>query len=307
MIPRTELPHTSNTSTSYLAMNDTFGLLIMTENPDWDDSSPVWCNWNESTGVPLVSENNDTCRDFFTSMPSLILPSSSLLIDSTNVGAWGEGQIGWQSNPLKGNFSIRIVKTANVSAITSSLTSTSRHIVNYSINVTNTGLATLTTVQINETWFNCTWSNFKINITAANNNFTVWNTTNTGIMWRWETANRSWNNDSSIGYLLINITNLTANQYFNISIQTNLTSCADATRGIATNWANVTCDQTDITDSDSHSIRWAATESLRVQALTNVFDVVAIADSVITILGIVIIIGAIMAIVGLVYSYRDMW
>lgn len=304
MIPRTELPHTSNTSLSYLAMNDTFGLMIMTENPDWDDKSPVWCNWNESTGVPLVPENNDTVRNFYTNMSSLILPSSRLLINSTNVGRWGEGHIGWQSNPLKGNFSVNITKTANITAITSDLTATSRHIVNYSINVTNTGLATLTTVQINETWFNCTWSDFRINITSTNN---IWNNTNTGVMWRWETANRSWNNASTIGYLLINITNLTSDNYFNISIQVNLTTCADATRGIATNWANVTCDQTDITDSDSHSIRWAATETLRIQALTSVFDVVALADSVITILGIVLIIGAIMAIVGLVYSYKDMW
>jgi len=300
MIPLSEFPHGSNTSGNYLGVNDTFGLNIVTSNEMWDQRVAFWQNYNESNCSTHVNEAPAIAKPFYMNS-TFIQHGLPLTINSTNVERWGEGHIVYNSvEGLRGAFTVTVVKSANVSAISSGLTTDTSHIVNYSINVSNTNTGTLTNVQINDTWFSCgSCSDF--NMTWLNN---TWNNTNTGITWRVNAANVSWNNASC--YWLINIMNLDEDQYFNLTFQVDLRTCDNDTRAIVTNTATVTCDQVGVTDSDSHGVRWATTESLRIRAITSVFDVVALADSVITILGIVLIIGAIMAIVGLVYSYRDM-
>jgi len=300
MIPLTEFPHHSNESQDYLSTNDTFGLNIVTSNENWDDNVCFWQNYNESNCSTHVNEDPVTAKMFYMNA-AVIDHGTPLTIEDENVGRWGEGRIPWNPDEqLRGAFTVTVVKSANVTSISSGLTTDTPHIVNYSINVSNTNTGTLTNIQINETWFNCSCLTF--NMTWLNK---TWNRTNTGVTWRVTRENTTWNNDSC--YMIINITDLEEDQYFNFTFQVDLRTCDNDTRAVVTNTATVTCDQTEVTDSDTHSIRWATTQSLRIQATTSVFDVVATANAVITILGIVLIIGAIMAIVGLVYSYRDMW
>ena len=300
MIPLDQFSHDSIDSGNYLSTNDTFGLNILTSNQNWDKNVCFWQNYNESNCSTHVYENATTAKEFYMNMSSIDhgLP---LTIDDENVERWGEGHITWNPDEqLRGAFTVTVVKWANVTSILSGLNTTTRHIVNYSINVSNTNTGTLTGIQINETWFNCSCTPF-FNMTWLNN---TWNRTNTGVTWRVNRGNTTWNNDSC--YMIINITDLEEDQYFNFTFQVDLRTCDNDTRKTVTNTATVTCDQSEVTGSDTHDIRWSRTESLRIQATTSVFDVIAIADTVITILGIVLIIGAIMAIVGLVYTYKDM-
>ena len=302
MIPRTELPKLNNDSGNYLNENDTFGLLILSENIDWDDNVSVWCNWNETNNSAYIAEDEATILDQYINN-TLLDHSMSLGINSTNVGRWGEGQIGWSFDELRGSFALSVTKTANVTLIDTGLNTATQHLVNYSINITNTGTGDLTGIQINDTWFNCSCSNWNFTIVAFYNNS---NATGSG-WWNWTTFNVSWNNDSC--YVLFNLSNVTLEngQYFNLLFVVDLRTCDNDTRGIITNYANVTCDQVGVTGSDTHDIRWAQSSSLRIRGQKNIVDVMTIASTVMNILGIILIVGAIMSIVGLLYVKMGGW
>lgn len=296
MIPLTEFNHHYNDSQDYLGVNDTFGLNIVTSNQMWDEKVCFWQNYNESNCSTHVNEDPAISKPFYVNATYLEhgLP---LTITEENVGRWGEGYIPWNPNePLRGSFTLTILKSANVTDINTGINTITPHIINYSINVSNTNTGTLTNIQINDTWFNCSCNDYDwiwLNQT--------WNNTNSGDEWRANTTTIWWNNDSC--YFLINITDLDDNEWFNISFNIDARVCVNTTRGIMTNTATGTCDQTGVTDSDTHSVTWATTERLRIQAQASVFDVIETANSVIAVLGIVLIIGAILAIVGVVYNY----
>jgi len=273
---------------NYLNVTDTFGLNVITCNAD--DGATIWQNWNESTCRVYYDETDcPTAKQPFlnTSTFEESLPPP---VNNTCIERWGEGEILAGFINQSYSLGLNIHKYANISYYNNATQNYTW--INYTINVSNTGTGTLTGIRINETWFNCTCSNWNWTLawTSPNYNWTIDGDQNV-----------SWHNDSC--YVLLNITNLTGDSYFNFSFHVFVWECSDVV-GTMRNYANVTCDQ-GFNATSYWDIQWGGSTYLSVIISKSTYDSVGTGNSIFGIIGVIMIIGAIMTIIFMIRKAQE--
>ena len=235
---------------------------------DWDNNISIWNGsiYNTSTHNTIDTWNGSI---YNTSIP-----------EWTDIETWN-GSIYNLSV-----FEINITKVGNISTV-DPINATLGVNVNYTFNITNTGTAKLTNITMNETWFNCSCSNW---------NFTFISTNLTGGI-----SNITWYNDSC--YAILNITNLSVGERYSFNMIINVTGCAVNTIGYMINYANVSSFE-DANASASHNITWESpvfAEYLRVRARHPFAAIETNANLLFTVIGILLMVISILAIAGVVY------
>ena len=166
-LPLANIEHNDET---YLNESDIFGLHIHTGNID-DWGSPVWENWNETACMSLFPEEDwSLVWNLYLGTP-WPEPGMPLPIEPENLALWGEGEIGSFAGDFSEfgyGYSVSINKTANVTSITYNNTVGATHLINYTINITNTGDTTVTGILINGTWWNCSCSGWNATLVSTN-------------------------------------------------------------------------------------------------------------------------------------------
>ena len=220
----------------------------------WTNVTGSWVNWKSTEGV-----TNGTCRwigshdPYFTNLdPNTTYFWSVNTTDSE--GNWDNDTYSFTTNHT---YSMTITKTANVSTVETNDSVQDTQLVNYTINVTNTGTGDLTDISINETWWNCSCSDWKYWFIATNEP-------------NWE-SNLTIYTDAC--YMNINITNLSAGESYELYILLNVSECVNDTPvSTLRNWANVTA--TFATPKSSHcDIQWGVSppvEPLDVDGLATI-------------------------------------
>jgi len=185
-IPLYYLEKGSVGSGNYLNVNETFGLHIMTTDSDYD-YSPVWENWNESSGTSYTTSGNNadaTWTNYMncTSWEECVDFEEGFWngVTSTQMQYWGHGRIENTSGYLiELTHSINATKEANISVITNLAVDT---LVNYTITICNDGDEGVSNITVNDTLpENVVFVSAALlgaNITNPYNNCYVFNVTN---------------------------------------------------------------------------------------------------------------------------------
>lgn len=274
-----------------ITLNDVFGLTILTYNFD-DDAACVWQNWNE-TNPAFATDDQCYHSEIDASVVKQYFFNQTYFFDddlqqnTTTLTRFGEGQIrGTWLNSTSGGY----VVTIDVNSSNTSIDCTNAsfgQFINLTINVTAGG-APLTGIFVNFTWLNCSCSDWNFTYNCSGSDIG-------GLI----DANLTFYNDTCNATLTLQ--DLAIDQSIEAWIRINITECTD-TNGSFTIWANVTTTEGAL-DYDSVNVTWClSTTLLRIVGRTLVPNVANIADSVFNILGIVMIIGAIMLIVGIVFN-----
>lgn len=211
---------------------DTMDVSLWTNNT----AGSTWVKWKYTNGVSNGTNSWVGSHDpYFTDLdPNTKYWWSANTTDSE--GNWDNDTYYFTTNH---SYSMSITKTANISTVITNDTVWDTQLVNYTINVTNTGTGDLTDININETWWNCSCSDWKFWFISTNEP-------------NWET-NLTVYTDSC--YMSINITNLSVGESYELYILLNVSECAIDTLGTLRNWANVTA--TYATPKSSHcDIAW---------------------------------------------------
>jgi len=270
-------------------ISDVFGLSIVTTTSGvtFITQDPcVWQNWNETTETPYLTEE-DEFFDIYEYFYNCTGDGTGA--NETNLGRWGEGVIVGDFD-----FSGEIAYNASLEAeLNTTYTSDPYEIVNLTINVTNNGAVTLTDIVVNMTWWNCSCSD--LNMTFVDSNLDI--------------SNFTWFNDSC--YLLINNTGMTLSQseVWSFWIHINITNCsgvpyAEGDINMSVN-ATELDEEIELTGSDIPGFSFGLYASqVCVTYTTDATDVGGIANSVFTLIGIIMLVGAIMLIIGIVSKYN---
>ena len=190
----------------------------------WTNATGTWTNWKSITGQSNGTISWVGSHDpYFTDLdPNTKYYWSANTTDSG--GNWDNDTYYFTTNH---SYSMTVTKTANVSTVETNDSVWDTQLVNYTINVTNTGTGDLTDININETWWNCSCSDWKFWFVSTNEP-------------NWET-NLTIYTDSC--YMSINITNLSAGESYELYILLNVSECAiDTAVSTLRNWANVTAE-----------------------------------------------------------------
>ena len=191
-------------------------------------------------------------------------------VNTTDGTNWDNDTYWFRTN---NTYTWTLDKTANVSTVTPTA-GLDQQLVNYTITIENTGTGEITDVSINETWLNCSCSDWKFYL--VDTNFTEY----------------QFFNDSC--YMSINISNITGGSTVSYYLLVNITECANATTGTVTNTATVTGTYASPA-SDHHSITWDVASSDSTG--DNVGEVIA------PVIGTFAIFMAVLAIIGAFVSW----
>ena len=270
-----------------LNSSDIFGLSIVTTTSGVTrvtQDACIWQNWNETTeDVYYTEENNfDNVVNYFFNET---LYTEGPLPNATTLGRWGEGEIG-TGLQASGEvlYDVTIEKISNISSVANGSTYA---LINYSIWVNNTGSGPLTNIVVNDTKFNCSCHDF--NETAFSSN----------IPWH------SITNHSC--HRLFNTSTLAIGGSWHIWYTVNLSNCSGVTTGTVRN--NVSVNATELTSAEEtfRTISWGSYATrLCVYYTTGATDVGSTASTVFSIIGIVLIIGSILALIGIISKF-NMW
>jgi len=283
LIPMDQLKTWDNKS---MNASHTFGLCIATFNTD-DNNICFWQNYNESLCSPFADESHNYIKTLV--LNTTALGDYNLTVDDHNFGYWGEGRTGDGTFNYSGSYGVNITKESNISSMPTNWTNDTSHIIRYWLNITNTGSGGLTGFILNETWYNCSCSKW---------NWTLY-ANQTEYYWHLNVTN-----DTDNCTINMTIPDLAGGETFNIWFDVLVTNCNNET-GIMGNWANITCDQ-GVSDTNYWGITWGLqTTLIRIRGTTTNTNVEGIGTNIFNIVGVVLIIGAIMTIVGIVYiNYR---
>lgn len=229
-IPVNSNPVPANASTNQPFNIDPFNVTTTDPNGDtmnislWTNNTAggTWVKWKYTNGVSNGTNSWVGSHDpYFTDLdPNTKYWWSANTTDGTN---WDNDTYYFTTNH---SYTMSITKTANISTVEVSDTVWDTQLVNYTINVTNTGTGDLTDININESWWNCSCNDWKFWFISTNEP-------------NWET-NLTVYTDSC--YMSINITNLSAGESYELYILLNVSECAIDTLGTLRNWANVTAE-----------------------------------------------------------------
>lgn len=150
--------------------------------------------------------------------------------------------------------------------------------VNYTINITNTGSGAITDINLNETWYNCSCSDWKFTIVETNISM----------------SDITFYNDSC--YASINVANIAGGSTYRCYIIVNVSECENNVAGTVTNTANITGVYVAPTQ-DTATLSWGGSLAVRVNYLPYTVYIDDTASSVFDIIGIIFIIGAILLII----------
>jgi len=148
---------------SFLQVNETFGLHVMTVDAGPDGvppgvSVPVWENYNESSDLPLVcaESNGSDVWENYLNMTTLdeieqfyFYQNWSTGLNWSQIQLWGHGRIGAEQGELNTSFwSINASKEANKTVV---VNITQDVLVNFTIEICNDGVAAVHNVTFNDT------------------------------------------------------------------------------------------------------------------------------------------------------------
>ena len=268
-----------------LNVTDVFNISIFT-GASFDDNLCWWQNWNETNCSARYEENLTVSKQYYMNETGLE-EDADVDINGTNIDRWGQGEITGTASLLENEYQyqLNVTKYANITAVPYG--NTYYHI-NYSIWLNNTGTGDLTDIYINDTWFNCSCSDFNATFVSSNENSSNFTWHNDSCYWilRNVSLEPMQNGDSWHFWYIINVTNCTAITYG--TLQNNVT-------------VNATQLTTDVTATDTVSWGTYATRFC-VNYITQITDIGSIGNSVFAVIGILLIIGSILLIIGLMYT-----
>jgi len=263
-----------------LNTSDVFGLSIITTTSGASTATEipcVWQNWNETTELTFWDEtlHMDEAMDYFFTSVGV----EGLGANSTSIGRWGEGQIEGEFEASgEVSYEVNITKVSNVTSITDA----DWYFINYTIWVNNTGAGALTNLVVNDTNQSCSCGNFNGTIISSSEPWT--NITNRTCFIEFTRAV------------------LPAGVSWEIWYVVNVTNCSGFSQGIIFNNATVNATELDSYREDTHEVYWGlVTTNIIIHHCYDTFgDSLTTGEAVFAIIGIVMIIGAILAIIGVV-------
>ena len=265
-----------------LNSTDVFGLSIITTTSGTAaalQDACVWQNWNETTESTYMDEENNLANvmPYFFNYGE---EAEGPIPNATSLGRWGEGEIG-AGLDASGEVSsaATINKTSNVTIVAAGNT---WQLVNYSIWVNNTGAGSLTNVVVNDTKFNCSCHDFNETEFVA--------------------SNVSWHSITNYScYREFNITTIAPAGSWHIWYVVNITTCPSVTYGTVQNNASANATELSAAVTTNNQINWGG-DFVRI-TYTIQTDAFGDANAIFNIIGIMFIIGSILAIVILVKRF----
>ena len=230
--------------------------------------------------------DKDTLNNFFINTTGEITNQSYMNLTGFP-SKWAQGQItGYETLNAEYEYSYTVEKTVNTTSVISNVTTW--HL-NYSIWINNTGTGTLTNIYVNDTWHECSCSDFKWSIDSIN----IANSTYD-----------DWHNASC--YWIIHNDSLTIPQgeSWHIWYVMNVTNCTSTyLHGYLYNNITVNC-------SELPQARDSVLTTFGIYGVYGIIpyniqmtDVIGIGNSVFTIIGVMLVIGSILLIIGVVRKY----
>ncbi len=278
------LAHLIKDDLTNLNAYDNFNLSIFTFIPS-SSRAYFWQNYNETICTARHSEVLSTIKQYY--LNEAYLAEDDLDILPANILRWGVGQITGGKNPAdEFAYDTITTKTANRTTVPGD---NLWALLTYTVNITNNGTGALTNVYFNDTWYDCDGYPYDWTLVSCTHH---------------SPDNITWNNASRIWSIREGF--IAPGDTWSFTYSINVTNCS-ATNLSGTMWNNYTVNATGITNAETggESVRFGTLVNqvcvwYTTDLNTNLPD---IGNSVLSILGIVIIIGAIMSIVGLVMVY----
>ena len=227
-----------------LQVNETFGLHIMTIDAGPDGvppgvSVPVWENYNESSCLPLAhaESNGSDVWENYLNMSTLdeieqfyFYQNWSTGLNWSQMQMWGHGRWGNETGELNTSFwDLNITKEANVTVITNTGVD---FLVNYTFTICNTGDFPIHNVTVNDT--------FPPGVVYVSTNLSAYSV--------YEKVSGTWHFNITEP---INASNCTS---FNVTV--NFTAGCAPNGTWINNFANVSCDEINTTDSSNISVKY---------------------------------------------------
>lgn len=264
-----------------LNTSDTFGLSILTTTSGTvgvTQDPCVWQNWNETNDASYLDENNnitDIINYFYNTSAEEEI--EGYIANTTNLKRWGEGQIiGTFGDNEAIEYNMTIEKTANISSVAAGSTYA---LINYTIWINNTGSGEFTNVVVNDTKFNCSCHDF--NETSDITTNVTWTDVTNHSCFR-EFAN----------------TSIPAGANWKIWYVVNVSNCSGVTTGTLRNNVSVNATELDSAVETYYEIPWGATANrVCVYFETDITAIDETANTIFTIVGIILILGAILSII----------
>ena len=269
-----------------LNVSDVFGLSIINFD-DGSDVAAVWQNWNETSGLNIISEAVDTSvADYFLNSGEGS-ELSDFPITSTEINRWGEGVI-FGGDALNESKELSYAMTVEVQwDDTIALTIEDEVQVNGDIWVNNTGTGDLTDIWVNQTWWNCSCSD--LNMTFISSNL--------------DSSNISWFNDSCYWVLHNESLTLEMGESWHIEYVVNITACPGVTTGsdTITTVGNASELSSDVTSDDSITFQWGVSPGLRIRYTSNQGNVLS---GVFSALNLVMVLAIVLAAVVIFFVFN---